>query len=348
MQHFNPRVSGLFLLCLVLVYIVILAGGTVRATGAGMGCPDWPLCFGKFIPPTSEAELPENWEKFLHGSQAENPSFNPVHTWTEYLNRLAGALLGLVSLTLVFFCFVSNKASNKTLYFAIGALLSVIFNGWLGSQVVASDLRPLLVSLHMLGAFFVQMFLILGFINSRKSNVSPTVTVVFNKRANICIGVGVLCLVIQIGMGIQIRESVDWAFKINELFDRENLIDIVPWIFYVHRSFSWVLLVFAVLALSYIVKSKINSETNLREISTWKFLFSDVKVRWGSLYIILVLAQMLIGGALNHLGFPMFVQPLHLLAANLMFGVLCFLFFCESGIVNYEKNPTLQSGAMLT
>ena len=348
MQNFNPRVSGLFLLCLVLVYIVILAGGTVRATGAGMGCPDWPLCFGKFIPPTSEVELPENWEKFLHGSQAENPSFNPVHTWTEYLNRLAGALLGLVSLTLVFFCFVSNKATNKTLYFAIGALLSVIFNGWLGSQVVASDLRPLLVSLHMLGAFLVQMFLILGFINSRTSNVFPTVSVVFNKKANIFIGLCVLCLVVQIGMGIQIRESVDWALKIDELFDRENFIDIVPWVFYIHRSFSWVLLVFAVLALCYIVKSKTNPETNLREISTWKFLFSDVKVRWSSLYIILVLAQMLIGGALNHLGFPMFVQPLHLLAANLMFGVLCFLFFCESGIVNYEKNQTLQSRAMLT
>jgi len=149
-------------------------------------------------------------------------------------------------------------------------------------------------------------------------------------------------------MGIQIRESVDWAFRIDGLIDRENLIDIVPWIFYVHRSFSWVLLVFAVLALSYIVRSKINSKTSLREISTWESLFNDVKVRWGSLYIVLVLAQMLIGGALNHLGFPMFIQPLHLLAANLMFGVLCFLFFCESGIVNYEKNQTLRSRVMLT
>ncbi|MDA9689172.1 COX15/CtaA family protein [Betaproteobacteria bacterium] len=348
MQNFNPRVSGLFLFCLGLVYIVILAGGTVRATGAGMGCPDWPLCFGKFIPPTSEAELPENWKNFLHGSQAESPSFNPVHTWTEYLNRLAGALLGFASLALVFFCFFSNKVTNKTLYFAIGALLSVIFNGWLGSQVVASDLRPLLVSLHMIGAFLVQMFLILGFINSRASNVFPTISMTYNKRANIYIGICVLCLVLQIGMGIQIRESVDWVFKLDELFDRENLIDIVPWIFYVHRSFSWVVLVFAVLALSYIVKSKVNPETNLREISTWKFLLSDVKVRWCSLYIVLVLSQMLIGGALNHLGFPMFVQPLHLLAANLMFGVLCFLLFCESEIVNYEKNQTLQSRAMLT
>ena len=319
----------------------------MRATGAGMGCPDWPLCFGKFIPPTNEAELPENWKNFLHGSQAESPSFNPVHTWTEYLNRLAGALLGLASLTLVIFCLVSNKATNKTLYFAIGALLSVIFNGWLGSQVVASDLRPLLVSLHMMGAFLVQVFLILGFINSRNSNVFPTISMAYNKRANIYIGVCVLCLVLQIGMGIQIRESVDWVLKLDELFDRENLIDIVPWIFYVHRSFSWVVLVFAVLALSYIVKSKVNSGTNFREVSTWKFLLTDVKVRWGSFYIILVIAQMLIGGALNHLGFPMFVQPLHLLAANLMFGVLCFLFFCESKIVNYEKNQTLESRAML-
>ena len=264
------------------------------------------------------------------------------------LNRLAGALLGLVSLTLVVFCFASNRVTNKTLYFAIGALISVIFNGWLGSQVVASDLRPLLVSLHMMGAFLVQMFLILGFINSRTSNVFPTVSMAYNKRANIYIGLCVLCLVLQIGMGIQIRESVDWVLKLDELFDRENLIDIVPWIFYVHRSFSWVVLVFAVLALSYIVKSKVNPGTNLRDVSTWKFLLSDVKVRWGSFYIILVMAQMLIGGALNHLGFPMFVQPLHLVAANLMFGVLCFLFFCESKIVNYEKNQTLESRAMLT
>ena len=226
--------------------------------------------------------------------------------------------------------------------------MSVVFNGWLGSQVVASDLRPFLVSLHMMGAFLVQMFLILGFINSRASNVFPTISMVYNKRANICIGICVLCLILQIGMGIQIRESVDWVFKLDELFDRENLIDIVPWIFYVHRSFSWVVLVFAVLALFYIVKSKVNSEINLKEISTWKFLLSDSKVRWGSLYIILVLAQMLIGGVLNHLDFPMFIQPLHLLAANLMFGVLCFLFFCESEVVNYEKNQTVQSRAMLT
>src|SRR5690625_6952131 len=61
---------------------VILMGSLVRASGAGLGCPDWPRCFGMWIPPMTAAELPPQYDATL---------FNPLHTWLEYINRLTGA-----------------------------------------------------------------------------------------------------------------------------------------------------------------------------------------------------------------------------------------------------------------
>ena len=104
---------------LILVYLVIFAGAFVRLTGSGMGCPDWPKCFGYYIPPTQEKELlftpgkeydkgqviiqnesllvaksdflsknsfePYNWEKYTKHDYAD---FNALHTWIEYINRI--------------------------------------------------------------------------------------------------------------------------------------------------------------------------------------------------------------------------------------------------------------------
>src|SRR5262245_59139243 len=58
-------------------YFLILVGGLVRASGAGLGCPDWPRCFGAWVPPASAAELPPQFDASL---------FNPTLMWTEYLN----------------------------------------------------------------------------------------------------------------------------------------------------------------------------------------------------------------------------------------------------------------------
>ena len=127
------RFQKINLTTIVLLFILILAGGVVRSTGSGMGCPDWPKCFGRYVPPTSSSELPVDYkQKYVAGRLAKNQrfaktldvfgysdlarriredrsilvpeDFNPEKTWTEYVNRLIGAISGFgLLLAAVFF-----------------------------------------------------------------------------------------------------------------------------------------------------------------------------------------------------------------------------------------------------
>jgi cytochrome c oxidase assembly protein subunit 15 len=81
----------------ILTFLVIIAGGVVRTTQSGMGCPDWPKCFGSWIPPTDASQLPPDFEKYLRRQDIDH-HFNALHTWIEYINRLCGALLGVFAL----------------------------------------------------------------------------------------------------------------------------------------------------------------------------------------------------------------------------------------------------------
>ena len=77
----------------VLTYLIIFIGGMVRVSGAGMGCPDWPKCFGRWIPPTSLSQIPD---------YIDPAKFNIVLAWIEYLNRLFGVLVGFsILITLI-------------------------------------------------------------------------------------------------------------------------------------------------------------------------------------------------------------------------------------------------------
>ena len=123
----NNQFNLLVKISLVLIYLVIIAGAIVRMTGSGMGCPDWPKCFGYLIPPTEKSELIfssfhdynkgemiilnseklysatndfksneaidlNNWSLF---EKHDYVVYDPLHTWVEYINRLIGALAGI-------------------------------------------------------------------------------------------------------------------------------------------------------------------------------------------------------------------------------------------------------------
>ncbi len=92
----NRRFRRLTLNTVIVLYFLIMVGGVVRSTGAGMGCPDWPKCFGSWIPPTEVSQLPLNYKEIYGAKLKGEVIFNPVKTWIEYVNRLFGVFTGIM------------------------------------------------------------------------------------------------------------------------------------------------------------------------------------------------------------------------------------------------------------
>ena len=303
--HLKFRRIALF--TLGALYVLILVGGIVRASGSGMGCPDWPTCFGRLIPPTQESQLPPNYHELYIGYG--NTTFNPLKTWTEYLNRLLGATIGiLVFLTLVR-SWPFRKMDPPVFWGSLGIFLLVGFQGWLGSRVVASDLRPVMITAHMVTAFIIVVLLIEVITRSQKAKLKA---LKFNLPAkwHLWLKIALGLTLLQVTMGTQIREAVDGFSQTLDTSSRSLWRDHFPIIFYIHRSFSSLIL-FTNLWLSYrLIRSK-----------TTGTLYK----RFGWTLASLVVIAILSGVSLDRLGFPAVVQPLHLLLANLIFGCQFFL-----------------------
>lgn len=317
---------------LILVYLVIIAGGLVRMTGSGMGCPDWPKCFGYYIPPTDEKELlwepnhsfekgqviikdeklwvakshfisnenynPDNWELYTKHDYA---IFNPYHTWVEYLNRLCGALAGLGCLAMAVMSFSYWKEKKAIILLSWLVVFSMGFQAWLGATVVYSVLNPLKITTHMVVALIIVAF-ILHIIKMAKTNKRETyVPTRFKNLLWITLGLTLL----QVIMGTQVRELVDHQVR-DGVTNAMEWLKNPNWEFYFHRTFSIV-----VIALNIWI-FLINRKSNLRLN----------KLNW---VIALLIIEILSGMAMYYLHFPFGMQTTHLVIASILFGVQYYL-----------------------
>src|SRR5690349_3611262 len=106
-QRLLPRFA---LLTVVLLYLVVLAGAVVRSTGSGMGCPDWPRCYGRLIPPTDVSQIDfskldiekyrDAWQRSGHKrievtEETLRRDFSARATWIEFINRCVTVIAGL-------------------------------------------------------------------------------------------------------------------------------------------------------------------------------------------------------------------------------------------------------------
>jgi len=285
-------------------------------TGSGMGCPDWPKCFGLLIPPTSEEEIrwaPEtdysegrmvierdtlwvatedhiskkeefntqNWKPYTRHNYAK---FNAAHTWIEYLNRLAGALAGIPILLL--FILAIRSRQRKPIVLASATLGSVLFVSWLGKLVVDGNLIPFSITIHAVSALAILAFLVMlmQYFEGSKTAISKSL------RAWLIASLTIAFL--QLVLGTQVREAVDIALEAG--IARIDIMHSLPKWWGIHKSAVWVIIV-------------VHAIWAIPMLKLPRFAL------YAKLTLAILLSQTLTGVLFTQFGFPAFAQPIHII-----------------------------------
>jgi cytochrome c oxidase assembly protein subunit 15 len=310
---------------LIGLFLVICAGSFVRITGSGMGCPDWPKCFGQWIPPTAEEQLPANYLSIFQEKRAkkavkfckfltaigmketaekikadptllkEEP-FNAERTYTEYINRLLGFLAGNLMLAGFFWSLLFYRKRWLLTLSAINLVLIAV-EAWFGSIVVATNLVPWTITVHLFLALvilLIQMYLIY--------RISPKHgTKILVNPLTFYIWWAVFAITFyQMFLGTQVREYIDALTK--QGLGRDAWSDYLGIEFLIHRSFSWLVLILFVY-----LGWKNEKESKLR-IIRWAFVILSIELFAGVL--------------LAYFDLPGLVQTAHLVFATILLGIL--------------------------
>jgi heme a synthase len=276
-------------------YFLILVGGLVRASGAGLGCPDWPRCFGSWIPPASAAELPPQFDRSL---------FNPTLMWTEYLNRLLGVTVGFLILATVVSGWRHHRREPRIFWTTVVALLLTGFQGWLGGRVVANELAPWIVTIHMIVALVIVQLLLYAVVRAwKRPGGAPSWSLMAL----------ILVTMVQIGLGTQVRGAVDTAMDHGVL--RDSALASVGVLDHVHRSAALVVLAGSVLILI-LLTTGFGRERSL--------------VRWACVVVALATLQVGLGVFMAYVSLKPAVQVGHLTVAALLLGAETVLLLLEN------------------
>ena len=324
---------------IISLLVLILAGGIVRSSGSGMGCPDWPRCFNRYIPPTSVSELPADYkESFLRTRLKKNiraaaffnslgftklaadiksdpavgnaESFNVWNTYTEYINRLASVFVGIFFIIAWIYSFTYIKIRKSLFIIWSLGLVLIGIQGWLGSIVVSTNLFAWLITIHMLLALIILVLAIAGY--TLASGLTGNVIGDFkNSRLfNVFLSGLILLTTIQILTGTQVREKVD---IVSAQFSHQHRNE---WVSHIGLTLNWHIYLSIAVSIGVLVVYLMLYYADQQKFRLYKV---------ARINVILIGIQLFTGTLLATLALPPVNQALHIFVASLMFGNLIYL-----------------------
>ncbi|MEJ2054906.1 MAG: COX15/CtaA family protein [Calditrichaceae bacterium] len=284
-----------------ITYCLSYSGALVIVSGAGLGCPDWPKCFGRWIPPTSISQLPDNIDPNL---------FNFTLAWIEYFNRLVGMLTGILIAATAILAIKNFRKNPKILIPSIFAAVLVAFQGWQGGRVVASALEPFMVTIHMLLAFIIVSLILYVFLQSLLLE-KPDLTMGGIGQSKVWLIILYFLSIIQVVIGTQMRSGLEHIRENFPMLSPEAWIDKLGPVNLLHTILGFIVLGTAIFI-------TVDLKRNLSNFAAY------VKNILITVDLILVL-QIIIGFIMINLGIPGILQVVHLWLSSLLIGGILIL-----------------------
>lgn len=291
------------LLNIFFVYLVIFAGGLVRVSGAGLGCPDWPKCFGRWIPPTSIDQLPPDMDP---------AQFNITLAWIEYANRLVGVIVGFLIAALAVWAIFKFRENKRILFSAVASALLVAFQGWHGSRVVSSGLDQGIVSVHYYLALALAGLLIYVYVLTYHFDRERVVTSSpISGDLRIWSSALFLLALLQIFLGTQIRGVMETLKESLPLLSDVDRLGQVGLINHIHLLLG---LIITASAFMFVLRIR-----KVRELT------SPLIDLGAAIAALLSIVQIFLGMVFVFIGVVPLVQLFHLIIASLIVGSLIMI-----------------------
>jgi cytochrome c oxidase assembly protein subunit 15 len=286
----------------IATYLLIAVGALVRAAGAGLGCPDWPRCFGGWIPPTRADALPPGFDL---------SQFDPINTWLEYVNRLLGVTIGFLIFATLIAAWRRHRRQPRIVWPTTAAFVLVGVQGWLGGQVVARGLAATVLTAHMLLALIIVGLLLYAHLESRFGERAGAVVRAPAQRGLGWLGLGLGALMlVQVGVGTLVRGLLQELEKAD--VPRASWLPLGWWPDLAHRQLA-VLATLACAGLLWVTVRRASDHPGLR--------------RWGAIVLGIAILQVAAGLGLAYAAVPPSLQVVHLALASLLIGALSVYVF---------------------